>query len=187
MKKVSIIVIICLVLSVSIILMSNIDKLKQTEENILTTENKITEVVNNQIIEVFYADKDIFERTSELMQDCRGNSVIVSYDRKNGALLSSIDNEIISIDNLFDESAQELILSCFAEMSKVSAEEVNLVISKLSPEVNNSVNSESINFKFRAKSDSEYADYGITFCRDIGDSNYKKIEENWYWFEFGLV
>ena len=187
MKKVSIIVIICLVLSVAIILVTNVDKLKQTEENIQTTENETTEVVNNQIIEAFYAGKDIFERIAELMQDCRGNSVIVSYDRENGALLLSIDNEIISIDNLFDESAQELLLSCFAEMSKVSDEEVNLLISKLSPEVNNSINSESINFKFRAKSDSEYVDYGITFCRDIGDSNYKKIEENWYWFEFGLV
>ena len=187
MKKVSIIVIICLVLSVSIILMTNIDKLKQTEENILTTENETTEVVNNQTIEAFYADKDIFEKTAELMLTYKENSVMVSYDRDNETLLASIDNEIVSVDNLFDESARELIIRCFSEMSKVSSEETDLVISKQSHEVNNTIDSDSANFNFRVKSDSEYVDYGIIYCKDIGDSNYKEIEENWYWFEFGLV
>ena len=187
MKKVSIIVIICLVLSVSIILMANNDKLKQTEENLLTTENETTEVVNNQTIEAFYADKDIFEKTAELMLNYKANSVMVSYDRDNGTILASVDNEIISAENLFDKSARELIIRCFFEMSEVSSEETDLVISKQSPEVNNTIDSDSVNFNFRVKSDLEYTDYGITYCENIGDSNYKEIEENWYWFEFGRV
>ena len=184
MKKVSIIVIICLVLALSIILMK---VTKQTEENLLTTENETTEVVNNQTIEAFDADKDIFEKTAELMLNYKANSVMVSYDRDNGTILASVDNEIISAENLFDKSARELIIRCFSEMSEVSSEETDFVISKQSPEVNCTIDSESVNFNFRVKSDSEYVDYGITYCEDIGDSNYKEIEENWYWFEFGLV
>ena len=187
MKKVSIIVIACLILLLSIILMANNDKLKQTEENLLTTENETTEVVNNQTIEAFYADKDIFEKTAELMLNYKANSVMVSYDRDNGTILASVDNEIISAENLFDKSARELIIRCFSEMSDVSSEKTDLVISKQSPEVNNTIDSDSVNFKFRVKSDLEYTDYGIIYCENIGDSNYKEIEENWYWFEFGLV
>ena len=187
MKKVSIIVLICLVLALSIILMTNADKSKQTEENLLTTENEITDAANNQTIEAFYADKDIFEKTVELMLTYEANSVMVSYNRDNGTILASVDNEIVSAENLFDKSARELIIRCFSEMSEVSYEEADLVISKQSPEVNCTIDSESVNFNFRVKSDSAYVDYGITYCVDIGDSNYKQIEENWYWFEFGLV
>mgnify|MGYP003303148529 CR=1 FL=1 len=166
------------------------DELELTTTNTDIVENEIMnnmEYIYNEIIERFIISRENFEKTVDLMLGCEEPSILISFDRDNYMLRVSIDNEIIPVEDLFENSEIELILNCFVQMSKACSEEVRLVISKQSPKDYWSIDSTSVIFMFRTNFDSEYVDYGITYCRNIGDSNYKKIEDNWYWFEFWLV
>ena len=72
-------------------------------------------------------------------------------------------------------------------MSKISDIGYNIAIVKKTPEDNLSIKSDSVDFWYRTKIEDEYIDYGITWCENIANSNYKKLDDNWYCFEFRLV
>lgn len=144
------------------------------------------EKIKENVIEKFRVEKTVFEKTVELLSG-EESTVLLSYERNNNILRLSVDNKIVPMENLFDKYETEIISNCFAQMCTMSSNEVRLLIKKQESLDYASTDFISIDFMFRTNFEAEYIDYGITYCKNIYDSNYEKIDDNWYWFSFGLV
>ena len=144
------------------------------------------EKIKENVIEKFRVEKTVFEKAVELLSG-EESTVLLSYERNNNILRLRVDNKIVPMENLFDKYETEIISNCFAQMCTMSSNEVRLLIKKQESLDYASTDFISIDFMFRTNFEAEYFDYGITYCKNIYDSSYEKIDDNWYWFSFGLV
>ena len=161
-------------------------------ENTTVTQKKNDKAKEDnykKVVQLFADNKDIFEKIVTVLFDCKETSIYVSLDRENNMQLRvSVDNEFVSVEDIFDKSVQELFVDCFSQMSKACPEAVSFLITKTTPKDNNMIFSDSVDFMFRTNFESQYVDYGIMYCESVAFSNYiERIEDNWYWFNYWLV
>lgn len=169
------------------------DAVYSNSENVQESSTKIERGCNknymyNELKEVFENNREKFENVVSLMNNYNGGYIYIEFNAERQILYRAfVDNNEVQVGDLFDELEGQIVLDCFNSMSKISDIGYNIAIVKKTPEDNLSIKSDSVDFWYRTKIEDEYIDYGITWCENIANSNYKKLDDNWYCFEFRLV
>lgn len=144
---------------------------------------------NNEVsdtLEKLYNDnREIFKRTAELMLS-QENDLIVSYDFSESVLqpvLSDGKGGNPDINEVFSKDEQDLIMKCFKIMYDASPKYTHSF--RIDRDAGNMAYEVGINFMYRTKLN---IDVGILYSeKTYLGSDFKRLDDNFYTFWYGLV